>query len=155
EDEPMMPKPPIRAALLVPLLSLGLLGSGLGVHLTRADTPPALCGLADVAEPATTADDTLLLLSAILPADADTALAAQPSRPNAPTPPNVPPPPGGVGMPKPPGTDLRAPEGAMLNLQPIVAARQFRESLSEKQKADLQAVVTKHQDVLQQARSHL
>src|SRR5205807_94816 len=43
----------------------------------------------------------------------------------------------------------------LLNLEPIVAARQLRESLSDKQKSDLQAIVTKHQAELQQVRTRL
>jgi hypothetical protein len=165
-------RPSIRAVVLVPLLSLGLLVPGFDANLTRADPLPTPCEEANIAKPAEAADDTLLMLRMMLPADADPALAAQPPRPNVPTPPNpgtpppnpgtlpppvlnAPGPPGPITAPKPPGTDLRVPDQAMLNLGPIVAVRQFRESLSDKQKADLQAVVTKHRGELQQVRSRL
>jgi len=156
----MMSRLPSRAALLVPLLSMGLLVSGPGVGLTRADTPPAACGLADGADPDDGAVDTLLMLSAILPDDVDPALVAAPPRPGpmspeVPVPLGAPMPPGGPGVPEPMGANLHPPDPALLNLEPIVAARQLRESLSEQQQADLRAVLAKHQAALQQARPRL
>jgi hypothetical protein len=75
--------------------------------------------------------------------------------PELPLPIGAPKPPGELGLPKPTITDLRPPDPALLNQEPIVAARQLRESLTEKQKADLRAVLTKHQGALQQARGRL
>jgi hypothetical protein len=145
----MMPKLPSRASLLVPLLALGLLVPGAGP--TQADALPAPCGLNDVAEHAAGLHDDLLMLSAMLPADADHAQANGPQRPNR----DAPPPPGPAGAPRPPGSDLRPPDQSLLNAEPVRAAREFRESLSDKQKADLQAVFAKHRDELQQARARL
>lgn len=159
----MMPRLPSRSALLVPLLGLGLLVPGFNANQTRADTLPTSCELMAAAAPAGAAADDLLLLRSILPADMDPALAAAPPRPRqgAPAlpdvvlPPAAPKPPGELGVPKPATTDLRPPDPALLNLEPIVAARQLRESLTEKQKADLRTVLTKHQGALQQARGRL
>lgn len=159
----MMPRLPSRSALLVPVLGLGLLVPGFNANLTRADTLPAPCELATVGAPAGAAEDDLLLLRSILPADLDPALAAAaprppqgaPALPDVVLPPVAPRPPGALGVPKPTITDLRPPDPALLNLEPIVAARQLRESLTEKQKADLSGVLTKHQDALQQARGRL
>jgi hypothetical protein len=64
-------------------------------------------------------------------------------------------PPGALGVPKPPTGNLPVPDPALLNQEPIVAARQLRESLTEKQKADLRAVLTKYEGALQQVRARL
>jgi hypothetical protein len=158
----MMPKLPSRAALFVPLLSLGLLVPGFNADLTRADTLPAPCELAAAAIPAEVADD-VIFLSAILPPDVDLTLAATPPRPrqggpslpDVVLPPGAPKPPGEIGVPKPIGANLPTPDPALLNLEPIMAARQLRESLTERQEVDLRAVLTKHQDRLQQVRTRL
>jgi hypothetical protein len=147
-----MPKFPSRAALLVPVLSLGLLVPGFTQSLTQADTLPTPCELVAAANPA---EDTVLLLSAILPADPALAVAPPRPTPAAAPPSGVPLSPGGVRAPKPIGTDLRPPDSALLNHEPIAAARQLRESLTEKQKADLRVVLTKHQGALQQVRARL
>ncbi|MGE3777275.1 MAG: hypothetical protein AB7F89_08835 [Pirellulaceae bacterium] len=157
-----MPRLPRRSALLIPVLGLGLLVPGFNPNFTRAEALPTPCELVAVAPDASAADD-VLLLSAILPADEDLAVAAAPTRPaqRAPTLPDITLPPGraklpgALGVPKPPAGHLSVPDPAMLNLEPIVAARQFRESLTEKQKADLRAVLTKHEGALRQARTHL
>jgi hypothetical protein len=150
----VMAKFPSRAALLVPVLSLGLLVSGFDPSLTQADTLPLPCELMAAVE---SAEDATLMLSAILPADLDLAVAIAPPIPYLapPPPPGVPQPPGGDGAPKPLGTDLRPPDPSLLNQEPIMAVRQLRESLSETQKADLRAVLTKHQSELQQVRGRL
>jgi hypothetical protein len=119
--------------------------------------------LVAAAEYAEAAEGDVQMLRAILPDDVNPSLAAAPPRPRqgAPTlpdivlPPGATKPPGELGAPKPPSTDLRPPDPALLNREPIVAARQLRESLSEKQKADLRAVLTKHEGALQQARARL
>jgi hypothetical protein len=148
----VMPRLPSRAALLVPVLSLGLLVPGFNPGLTKADTLPTPCELVAVANPA---EDTVLLLRAILPADVDPALAVAAPFPilAAPPPRGIAIPPGGVGVPKPLGTDLRPPDARLLNQEPIVATRQLRESLTEKQKADLRAVLARYQGAPQQGRT--
>lgn len=148
----MMPKLPSRAALLVPVLSLGLLVPGFSPTLTQADALPTPCGMAAAANPD---EDAVLLLSIILPEDP--AIAAAPPLPllAAPPPPGVPVPPGGVGVPKPLGSDLRPPDAALLNQEPLAAARQLQESLTEKQKAALRSVLTKHQGAPQQVRARV
>jgi hypothetical protein len=144
-----MTRPPIRIALLIPLLSLGLLAPTLGLSQTQADTLPASCGLADVMH-AAPAEDDVLLLSAMLSAEIDPVPAA-PRRPNQ----TAPSPPGEVRSTRPPGADLRPPDQALLNVEPILAARQLRESLSDQQKADVQRVVAKHRNDLQRIRARL
>jgi hypothetical protein len=149
-----MPKLPSRAALLIPMLSLGLLVPNLSPTLTQADSLPTPCALVATANAADDMADTSLMLYAILPTDLDTALVAAPPLPllAAPLPPGMPPPSGGPGARKPLGTDLRPPDAALLNQEPIMAARQLRESLSEKQRADLRVVLTKHEGALRQVR---
>lgn len=149
----MKPKFPSRSALLASVLSLGLLVPGLNADLTRAESAPEPCGLAAVALSPEAAADDLLLLSVLLPPEMDQVSLAAPGQPVPPAPPAPPALPGRAGPPKPPGTDLRPPDAPLLNLEPVVAARQLRESLSEQQKGDLRAVLTKHQGALQQARS--
>ncbi len=143
-----MPKLPSRATLLIPLLSLGLLVPGFIPSLTQADTLPTPCELIAAADPA---EDTALLLRGILTVDLDPDFALAPPLPHL----AAPPPPGVPVAPKPLGTDLRPPDLALFNQEPIAAARQLRESLSEKQKADLRVVLTKHQGAHQQVRSRL
>jgi len=164
----MMPKLPSRAALLIPVLGLGLFVPSFNASLTRADTMAVPCELAAVADSGgsaagTESADDALLLKAILPDDAESALAASAPRPGRrgamspeiPVSPGAPRLPGDLGLPKPSLTKLRPPDPALLNAEPIVAARQLQESLTEQQKADLRAVMTKHQDALQRARGRL
>lgn len=166
----MLPKFPNRAVLLAPVLGLGLLVPGLSTSLTSADALPVPCGEVAAAAPAGTAADDMLVLKSMLPDQATASLAAAPPEaapaeaapaaqrrggpmaPELPVPPRAPRSGSASDALVPTNIRLRAPNPALLNMEPIVAARQLRESLSPQQKATLQAVLTKYQGALQQAR---
>lgn len=177
----MMPRLPRRSALLIPVVIFGLLTAGLGVSLTRADTLPMPCGLANLPAPPMDADADLLMLSALTLPDVDlqqtdesprtTQDGRAPGRikaPSIPTPtgaPSVTQPsgsnqgaltaPSGSSTPNTAAAGLQPPDPAVLNLGPVQAARQLRESLTDQQKSDLQAVLTRNRDRFQQVRSRL
>lgn len=147
----MKPTLSSRAVALVALLALGLLIPGLSSGLTQADTLPAACDLVDMAAEEAEVDDSLVMLSVIMAPDVDQAQVDEGPRP----PRSVPAQPGSRGAPKPSGADLHPPDPALLAAGPVQAVREFRESLTEKQKSDLQAVFIRNRDSLLQARARL